>query len=236
MAHSIGVAMAGGNPLLGRKKHDFYATPSDCTHALFLKLEELGVKVRGKITEPCCGDGAICKVAIERGYEVVATDLIDQGYGDHGGGHDATRIESLPSPSVITNPPFNLAPKIIESVMRHDPDLFVLLLKASFWSAARRKALFRKYRPSAILTLSWRPDFAGLGNPTMECAWIVWSKQMTPGVTVFDILDRPKGYEVKSAIRPKKAKAPKPEAPPASDARPEWNVAQTQLDLYDRVA
>lgn len=219
MAHSIGVAMAGGNPLLGRNAHDFYATPDDVTHALFIKLAELGIRIDGKITEPCCGDGAICRVAIDRGFDVLPLDLIDHGYGNHGGGHDATRMESLPSRSVITNPPFNLAPRIIESVMRHDPDLFALLLKASFWSAARRKALFRKYRPSAILTLSWRPDFAGLGNPTMECAWIVWSKQMTPGVTVFDILDRPPGYEVRvqRKKKPKRAKADDLSTPPQLD-------------------
>lgn len=226
MAHSIGVAMAGGNPLLGRKKHDFYATPADVTHALFIKLAELGIVIEGKVTEPCCGDGAICKVAIERGHEVVALDLIDHGYGDHGGGHDATRIETLPSRNVITNPPFNLAPKIIESVMGHDPDLFALLLKSSFWSAARRKSLFRKYRPTAILTLSWRPDFAALGAPTMECAWMVWSKQMRQGVTIFDILDRPPGYEVKVA-RPKKV--PKPKV--VSDEAPAPVSAPFQLDL-----
>ncbi len=79
MAHSVGVAMLGGNPKRPRKQHDFYATPADVFLAVYPRLG-----LRGRVHEFCCGDGAICRLLEERGHEVVATDLHDRGYGVHG--------------------------------------------------------------------------------------------------------------------------------------------------------
>jgi len=35
----------------------------------------------GSIWEPACGDGAISKVLLAAGFDVVSTDLIDRGFG-----------------------------------------------------------------------------------------------------------------------------------------------------------
>jgi ParB-like chromosome segregation protein Spo0J len=60
-----------------QQKDGFYRTPTETTRAL-LKVE----KFRSRVWELACGDGAISKVLIEAGYEVVSTDLIDRGYGE----------------------------------------------------------------------------------------------------------------------------------------------------------
>jgi hypothetical protein len=86
-------------------------------------------------------------------------------------------MQELLAPNVITNPPFDIAAEIIDHVMGNlKPQKMALLLKASFWHAKTRSALFNRYRPSRIIPLTWRPDFMRLGRPTMEVAWCIWEK------------------------------------------------------------
>lgn len=60
-----------------RVPHDFYPTPPEAVRAL-LSVETF----EGSIWEPACGDGAISKVLLDAGHEVVSSDLIDRGYGN----------------------------------------------------------------------------------------------------------------------------------------------------------
>jgi hypothetical protein len=79
-------------------KNDFVRTPKYVTDAL-LEREEFA----GNILEPCCGDGAISKVLISRGYPVESSDKDDYGYGCK---KDLFSISSKYD-NVITNPPFS---------------------------------------------------------------------------------------------------------------------------------
>jgi len=191
MGHSLGVAMLGGNPLDGRKPHDFYATPKDVTLALLAKV---GHRLRGPVFEPACGDGAICRVLQdELGLETIGRDLHDRGFGDHGGGHDLLQLEALLAAEVITNPPFDIAPKVIDRVMGLRPRFFALLLKGTFWHAKTRLPLWQRYPPAAVYPLTWRPDFENKGRPTLEMCWTVWDAEHV-GPTVYEMLPRPQGY------------------------------------------
>lgn len=188
----IGAAMAGGKRGDGttrpRQKDDWYPTPPDVTVALLNLL-----KIEGAVWEPCCGDGSLAKVISEAGNEVIGTDLVDRGYGiGHGKDYDVTRARELLAPNVITNPPFNIAPEIIDHLMGLNPKMMALLLKSSFWHAASRTPLFRKYPPSRIVCLTWRPDFLNLKRPTMEVSWCVWEADHE-GSTVYEIVGRPEG-------------------------------------------
>jgi hypothetical protein len=84
-----------------RKEGDFYPTQAWVTECLLGK-----VALRGPVWEPCCGDGAIAKVLTAAGHAVVATDLVDRGYGR--GGVDFFRMSRVPDGcrAVITNPPY----------------------------------------------------------------------------------------------------------------------------------
>ena len=84
-----------------RQSHDFYPTPAWVTQALLKH-----VKLRGPVWEPCCGDGAMARVLERARYKVVATDLVDRGFGR--GGVDFFQCTALPAGcrAVVTNPPY----------------------------------------------------------------------------------------------------------------------------------
>jgi hypothetical protein len=96
-----------------RIPNEFYPTPPEATRAL-LSVEQFD----GAIWEPACGEGAIAEVLIDAGHDVVASDLVDYGYG-HGGRNflQATRPQAR---HIVTNPPygFGLADRFIAQALR----------------------------------------------------------------------------------------------------------------------
>lgn len=169
--------MAGGNPAFGRVEHDFYPTPAEVTDALLEAWD--GVLCSLHLYDPCGGDGAMLDRFLAQGwaYGASASDLTPRRV-------DVTPMDIFeddfshlpPDTAIITNPPFKLAPAIIEHVLKSKqrPPFFALLLKSTFWHAASRYPLFQRYPPAVIHPLLWRPDFHGLGNPTMDLSWMVW--------------------------------------------------------------
>ena len=154
----------------GRNAADFYATPPECTIAL---LDEFGWLFEGsRIWEPACGDGAISKVLEEHRLDVISTDLHDRGFGMEG-------MNFLTSDchcgSIITNPPFNLAEQFIERAAEKEVP-FAMLLKATYWHAAKRNDLFNRTRPLAVMAMSWRPAMSPERGKsgTMDFIWTVW--------------------------------------------------------------
>jgi hypothetical protein len=185
----LGSAMIGGNPTTKRQDDDFYPSPPDVTVAL---LD--GIKFTGVIHEPACGDGAMAKVMIDRGYEVVASDLVARGFGTQ---EDFLAIDKPRAPNIVTNPPFLLAEEFIRHALGDlKTERLALLLKSTYWHAAGRLPLFREFRPSFFLPLQWRPDFMGLKRPTMEVAWFVWVRQGDGygSRTYYQPLPRPAAY------------------------------------------
>ena len=165
-----------------RNKTDFYETPEDVTAALLDFLESHGYLVPpySRIWEPACGAGKMAEVIRSRGYNVSASDLHDQGYGETG----VDFITANPpqySTWIITNPPFKDAERFIRRAL----DLrkpFAFLLKSQFWHAKSRLQLFRDHPPAYVLPLTWRPDFlygAKSGSPTMEVMWSVWFPEIS---------------------------------------------------------
>jgi len=190
MKAGIGAAMAGGKRGSGdarpRQHADWYPTPPECTEVLLDRL-----KLTGPVWEPCCGDGSLARVMEGRGIRVIGTDLHDRGYGDgHGEGYDVLKADRLLAPDIVTNPPFNIAGPIIRHLLTLRPRTMALLLKASFWHASSRSALFRDHPPSRIVALTWRPDFLGLKRPAMEVIWTVW-EDGHEGPTAYELAARP---------------------------------------------
>jgi hypothetical protein len=175
---NLGVAMVGGHGK--REKDDFYPTPREAVDAL---LESTVVGHLRKVWEPACGDGAISKVLESRGIQVVSTDIVDRGYGQ--GGVDFLETNHLFAPAIITNPPFKLAEQFIHHSLALGAETVAMLLKATFWNAASRLALYREHQPAVVLPLTWRLDFTGGGAPTMDCMWVVWGAGWTLGTTRF---------------------------------------------------
>lgn len=159
--------MAGGNPQQERHEHDFYASPPDVTRALLRRY-----RFEGPIHECACGNGAMSMALQMAGYEVISTDIRPLGVGTR---RDFFGIDERLAPTIVTNPPFKLAPQFIEHALGTlKVKALALVLKSTFWHAKSRKSLYDRFTPSAIHPLLWRPDFRSLGSPTMECMWTVW--------------------------------------------------------------
>lgn len=190
----IGAKMAGGNPdpLRGREARDFYPTPPAVTRALYRRYEPILSKTT--VWEPCAGDGAIVRALVDAGVpRVVGSDIepLHPGIATL----DVFAQKSLPSKigAVVTNPPFEIAAQIIQHIQTMQggpPHMMALVLKATFWHARSRAPLFAAHRPAAIHPLRWRPDFKGLGAPTMDVMWCVWLKGGGP-ITRYEPMDYP---------------------------------------------
>lgn len=171
-----------------RNGTDFYPTPPECTVAL---LTYLNLPAGTVVWEPAAGEGHIVEVLADRGFSVVASDLHPTGYVT-----ESTDYLTAPLPAgvdmVITNPPFSIAQEFIE----HTLDLgvpFALLLKSQYWHSKGRRALFERHRPTAVLPLTWRPDFlfgSKSASPTMECLWTVWGADPAPA-TIYHPVGKP---------------------------------------------
>jgi hypothetical protein len=112
---NLGAALAGGNCNGTRREHDFYPTEPEATLALLAK-ERSHIAAHPVVWEPACGDGAMAKLLPGK---VIATDLVDRGYGEPG-------CDFIKQPrragAIVTNPPFKLAKAFIEHAFILDID------------------------------------------------------------------------------------------------------------------
>lgn len=158
-----------------RVEMDYYPTPPEATSPLLAFLSSIKLDL-GRIWEPACGEGDISDVLIHHGYNVYSSDIRDTGYG-------APNIDYLQSTvhwkyTIITNPPFSLAEEFIKKSM--SANIVCMLLKANYFHAAKRIALFNKFTPAYILPLTFRPNWMfktkKSSSPTMDVSWYVWVK------------------------------------------------------------
>ncbi len=217
VARRVGVAMAGGNPVEGKQQDDgFYSTPEDATWALLDWLEGSGV-ISAYIPpgtpfhECCCGDGRMAKIIAMR-HPVIATDLVDRGYGDeHGPSCDMASTAAPRSPVLMTNPPFFLADAMLKRILDTDFLMVAMLLKTTYFNTKGRIPDFHGRPPAFNLGLTWRPDFRALGRPTMCVNWFVWLRGNTE-LPRYDVLPRPKLPEgiMPKIVRPPEKKVLRP--------------------------
>lgn len=183
--------IVGGKGEKKRPASDLYPTPKEATFAL-LDLVSPFLPSGGVIWEPACGENDMADAIRQRGYTVLATDILS-----------GTDFLTVPVPDrvawIITNPPFSLSEQFIRRA--HSTGLpFAMLLKSQFWHAAGRLPLFRECTPDIIAPLTWRPDFnfkdsGKHGSPLMDVIWCVWHprSRLYGGVTTRYIpLPKPK--------------------------------------------
>ena len=182
----LGAMMVGGAG--ERQPGDFYPTPAEVTEVLLDRHCVLPPETAGSVWEPFSGDDAIVGRLEARGYTVNASDIEPRGRGIQA--DFLTAALPAGTVSIVTNPPFQNAAAMIRHALSHELGFVAMLLKATFWHAANRQPLFRHNPPSYIHPLTWRPDFLGLGRPTMEVAWCVWTAGGN-GITAYEPLSRP---------------------------------------------
>lgn len=173
-AHLI---MVGSRNARSKRRDDFYASPPEAVNAL-CNVE----KFAGSIWEPACGDGAISKVLIERGYDVLSTDLVSWGYGT--GRVDFLLEYEGRAPNIITNPPYKLAGEFAEHAVRLVSGKVALLMRLAFLEGQWRRARLFENTPfarmwvfSRRLPRMHRHDYDGpKTTSTIAFAWFVWDK------------------------------------------------------------
>ena len=182
--------MLGVNPMADRQQDDFYATEPRALEVFLAQLEKDGLKIDKKVWECSCGQGHLANLLKEKGYDVLATDLIDRGYGT--GGVDFLDSYLLDKQEnwfgdILTNPPFKLAEKFVEKGMDLLPigNWLILFLKIQFLEGKKRKELFKKYPPKYVYVNSARQlcakdgEFEKYTSTTQFYAWYVWEKGYT---------------------------------------------------------
>ena len=164
-----------------REKNDFYATHPNAVKLFLDKLNQDDVKLNNTIWEPACGEGHMAQVFKDYGYKVLATDLIDRGYGKTGNFLD---LDSPIECDIFTNPPFKLA----EEFAYHGLDILKdkcklgLFVKIQFLESKSRKKLFDSFPPKYIYIYSERQqcsmnaDFENLKCKTQAYIWVIWER------------------------------------------------------------
>lgn len=164
--------MVTNKRLIRKNGPDFYPTPEWATKALLDKEA-----FTSPILEPCCGSGDMDKVITSYGFKTEASDLYDYGYGKI---RDINDIKCS-YPSVITNPPYNLASELFPIFYDLAIDKLALLLRLSFLESKRRYPLFQKYPLTKIYIFSERLSLYPKGEKVkgggmVSYGWFIWDK------------------------------------------------------------
>ena len=179
-----------------RRENDFYPTPAWVTEALLSS-----VTLRGPVWEPCCGDGAMARVIEESGQSVVASDLVNRGYGRPGVDFFDCEAFADGCGSMVTNPPYgdgggsakgvevpgaliNFVNHAIKLTERADGQL--ALLVRFQWMAGRKAANTISAGPlSKMIVLRKRIRWFDRGPTTKQGqhhhAWLFWDCQHERG-------------------------------------------------------
>lgn len=175
-----GHQIAGMSGNRERVDNDFYATPISSVKAL-LAVEEIIYPA----LEPACGQGHIAKFL---NGEVVASDLIDRGYGI-GGKNFLLEYQKDQFETVITNPPFNFFSEFVKEGLSVAKKKLILFGKLQALEGKERATLLQKTPLRTVYVFKSRqaPLRNGSavdenGKPwasTMAFAWFVWEKGYT---------------------------------------------------------
>lgn len=164
-----------------RQEHDYYATHPQAVRDFLDKLKQDGVELNQTIVEPACGEGHMAKVFEQYGHYVIATDLINRGYGEV---QDFFDIHfPIVGADIFTNPPFKFAEEFAYKgleLLEGEGDKLGLFVKIQFLESKSRKILFEKHHPKYIYIYSERQqcsmngDFENLKAKTQAYIWVIW--------------------------------------------------------------
>lgn len=181
-AHTAAASRLGRFIHPRRAAYDFYPTPPAATRAL-LAAEAF----HGSIWEPACGTGWIADELKAAGNDVVATDLIDYGYGTP---HRDFLAERKPlARNIITNPPYGRG--LGDAFCRHAISLtagtggkVAMLLPIHSLCHPLRMPFFRTHPPAVVYALDechcWPygdPSRATRSLINQRYCWMVWNHE-----------------------------------------------------------
>ena len=164
-----------------RAPFEFYPTPPSAIRAL-LSVESFD----GDIWEPACGDGAISRELVAAGYDVIATDITDWGYGYSG--YDFLTLDKPFARNIVTNPPYGwgMADRFIEKALAFTTETggrVAMLLNIASLCHPKRHDFFLRQPPSVIYALDecvcfplGKPERATRHTASHRYAWLIWDQ------------------------------------------------------------
>lgn len=169
-----------------RQTHDFYATNPSAIDLLETKCD-----VPLNVWECSCGQGHLSKRLIERGHNVLSTDLVNRGYGSGDIDFLSSRwpLEMPKSDCcILTNPPYKYATEFVLHALDILPDNApaFFFLKTLFLEGKQRYAdifsqgyLHTVYQCSARVLCAKNGEFEQMrkaGGSAVSYAWFEFRK------------------------------------------------------------
>ncbi|MFT6559382.1 SAM-dependent methyltransferase [Sneathiella sp.] len=169
----------------GKESADNFPTPPWATRALIKYVIRNEVHSSQTCLEPACGQGHMAKPLEEYFQSVVASDIINYGYGSTAD-FLGNREKDVDSPAsydwVITNPPFRLAEEFVHRALEVCNIGVAILARTVFLeSVGRYERLFNVHKPAKFAQFVERvPMVKGRldqkASTATGYAWIVWKK------------------------------------------------------------
>lgn len=159
-----------------RIANDFYPTDHGFTRVM---LESLPVRLSGRISEPCAGQRDIVQCLRQHGLDVIDSDIVD------GPGMDATTAEfwlnQSPIDWTVTNPPFNVATKILQKAYEYSRCGVLFFLRITYLEPCPdRYQWLDEYADQLrwMQVVNPRPIYRSDTNKTdsATCCWLLWDK------------------------------------------------------------
>lgn len=164
-----------------RDEHDWYVEPASIVRDLLRGYPSL----HNGMHDPCCGGGTIPETATAMGFDATGADLVDRANGRY-------RVmdflkDTATYPSIVTNPPFKIAPQIIRHALTRVRygGIVVAVCQAKFLFSQARHPLFSCPEMERVLVLSKRPSMppgkvlaelgeACRGGGAIDYVWCIW--------------------------------------------------------------
>lgn len=163
-----------------REQNDYYATPPNEVKNIMERE-----KLYGTILDNSCGEGHIIK-EVKKEYpdnKVLATDLIDRGFGESNLDFLDNNYPYTDVDTIIMNPPFKLIEEFVNKSLEIAKKKVILFARVQFMeSQSRYKSIFKENNPYKIYLYVDRVACAKNGNfnkklsSNMAFAWYVWDK------------------------------------------------------------
>ena len=175
---TLNVIGASNHSLEERSKLDYYGTDPKSTKAL-LEVEDFS----DFIWEPCAGRHMMVDVLKAAGYDVMATDIADYGFGDEKIDFLSLRGQRDLALDIVTNPPYAFAIEFVEKALEivQPGRKVAMFLHLLFLEGAKRyERLFKENPPKTVYVFTNRQvydkndDFAK--GSAVAYAWFGWVK------------------------------------------------------------
>lgn len=179
-----------------RQSEDYYATDPIAID----KLIGGGINLPHNVWECACGGGHLAARLVQHGHYIVATDLVDRGYGYVN--IDFLKQTALPESlqgedcCILTNPPYKYATEFVEKALELLPEgmpAIFLLKTQALEGKGRWERLYRHgylhdvYQFTERLLCAKNADFDGMkagGGSAVSYAWFVFRKTPCDATTI----------------------------------------------------